>query len=65
MKATYLSGASGFDSNPEDFKQQELANTAWAFAKACQEGALLFAASATVAEQHMDDFNVQELANTA
>ena len=48
-----------------DFKVQELGNTAWAFTTAGQEDALLFAALAIVAEQHMGDFKVQSLANTA
>ena len=49
----------------DDFNVQALANTAWAFATAGQNDALLFAALATVAEHHMGDFNVQDLANTA
>ena len=48
-----------------DFNVQELANTAWAFATAGQNDALLFAALATAAERRMGDFNVQNLANTA
>ena len=48
-----------------DFNMQELANTAWAFATAGQNDALLFAALATAAERQMGDFDVQNLANTA
>ena len=48
-----------------DFKVQELANTAWAFATASQQDAQLFAVLASVAELHLGDFNVQNLANTA
>ena len=50
---------------PGDFKVQELANTAWAFATASQSDAQLFAALARVAEWRLGDFNVQDLANTA
>ena len=48
-----------------DFKVQDLANTAWAFATASQQDAELFAALARVAELRLGDFKVQELANTA
>ena len=48
-----------------DFKVQDLANTAWAFATASQQDAQLFAALARVAELRLGDFKVQELANTA
>ena len=48
-----------------DFDPQDLGNTAWAFAKAGQNDALLFAALTTAAERRMGDFNVQNLANTA
>ena len=48
-----------------DFKAQNLANTAWAFATAGQNDALLFAALATAAERRMGNFNVQNLTNTA
>ena len=48
-----------------DFKVQELANAAWAFATASQQDAQLFAALARAAELHLGDFKVQNLANTA
>ena len=48
-----------------DFKVQELANTAWAFATASQQDAQLFAALARAAELRLGNFNVQGLANTA
>ena len=48
-----------------DFKVQDLANTAWAFATASQQDAQLFAALARAAELRLGDFKVQELANTA
>ena len=48
-----------------DFKVQELANTAWAFATASQQDAQLFAELARAAELRLGDFNVQDLANTA
>ena len=47
------------------FNVQELANTAWAFATAGRNDALLYATLATAAERRMDNFNVQALANTA
>ena len=48
-----------------DFNPQSLANTAWAFATAGQNDALLFAALAKAMERRVDDFKVQNLANTA
>ena len=48
-----------------DFKVQDLANTAWAFATASQQDAQLFAALARVAEPRMSDFKVQDRAKTA
>ena len=48
-----------------DFNSQNLANAAWAFARADQSDASLFAALATAAERLMCDFNSQELANAA
>ena len=39
-----------------DFKPQELANTAWAFATLGQADARLFAALATEAERRVGDF---------
>ena len=47
------------------FKTQELANTAWAFAKVSQSDEKLFAAFATKAERRVRGFNAQDLANTA
>ena len=46
-----------------DFNSQDLANAAWAFARASQGDVSIFAALATAAEQRMGDFNSQELAN--
>jgi hypothetical protein len=48
-----------------EFNAQDLANTAWAFAKACHEDALLFAALARASARRLDDFNPQDLVNTA
>ena len=48
-----------------DFKPQNLANTAWAFATLGQSDAPLFAALARAAERRMGDLKPQELANTA
>ena len=48
-----------------DCNTQELANVAWAFAKAGQPDTELFAALAREAERHLGAFNAQELANTA
>ena len=48
-----------------DFKEQGLANTAWAFATASQQDAQLFAALARVAELRLGDFKLQCLANIA
>ena len=44
---------------------QDLANTAWAFAKASSLDPQVFAALARAAELRLSDFNVQALANTA
>ena len=44
---------------------QELANTAWAFAKAGYVDQQLFTCLAQVSVKHLDSFNAQELANTA
>ena len=49
----------------DDFKVQDLANTAWAFATANQSDAQLFAALAGAVQLRLGDFNVQHLANTA
>ena len=48
-----------------DFKAQELANTAWAFATVGKSDAQLFTALARVAERHVGDCNAQNLVNTA
>ena len=40
-----------------DFNSQELANAAWAFAKAGQNDVSLFAALAAAAEWFIGDFN--------
>ena len=48
-----------------EFKPQELANTAWAFATAGKSDASLFRALARAAERCGGDFNAQDLANTA
>ena len=48
-----------------DCNAQELANIAWAFAKAGKLDGTFFAALARVAEQHLASFKGQELANTA
>ena len=47
------------------FKAQELANTAWAFAKGVQANAYLFTVFARAARQNVGDFDEQNLANTA
>lgn len=44
-----------------DFKAQEVANTAWAFATGGQSDGQLFTALARVAERRMDDFNTKAL----
>ena len=49
----------------EKFSAQELANTAWAFAKVGQQDEQLFKALAKMAEPRLDQFNVQDLANMA
>ena len=48
-----------------DFKAQELANTAWAFAKAGQSDVQLFVAMASEVKRLMDNFSAQELVNIA
>ena len=45
-----------------DFKPQELANTAWAFATVNYQDEQPFAALAT-AERQLSDFNPQDVAN--
>ncbi len=44
---------------------QELANVAWAYAKADHQAPALFDAIAAAAERRIGDFNAQELSNTA
>ena len=48
-----------------EFKAQNLANTAWAFATADQSDAPLFALVARKAQRRVGEFNAQGLANTA
>ena len=48
-----------------EFKPQELANAAWAFAKLGRSDQKLFAALARAAEQRLVEFNAQDLANMA
>ena len=48
-----------------DFNAQDLANSAWAFAKASFPNAELFAVLAKAAGRRLEDFNAQNLANTA
>ena len=47
-----------------NFNAQELANTAWAFARAGQSNAQLFTTLASAAEWCVANFNAQGLANT-
>ena len=49
----------------DGFNPQELANTAWAFARAGRSVAKLFMALARAADRRVGGFNAQELANTA
>ena len=49
----------------DDFKAQDLANTAWGFATVGQSDALLFMVLARAAEQRKGDFSTEGLANTA
>ena len=49
----------------DEFKAQNLANTAWAFATADQSDAPLFALVGRVARQSLGEFNAEDLANTA
>ena len=49
-----------------EFKEQNIAHTAWAFAKAkCSEEKKLFTAVARLAELQVCKFNAQDLANAA
>ena len=45
----------------DNFNAQELANTAWSFAKASRLNAQLFRLLRGVAEQHVRDFDVQHV----
>ena len=65
LSTLFAALATAAEQHMGDFNEQSLANTAWAFATAGQNDALLLAALATAAERRMDDFKVQELANTA
>ena len=47
-----------------NFNAQELANTAWSFAKAIQLNAQLFRLLRGVAEQRVRDFNVEHVGMT-
>ena len=49
----------------DEFKPQNLANTAWAFATAKQLDAHLFSALARMAERRVGEFKPQNLTNTA
>ena len=49
----------------DQFKAQELANIAWAFAKVSQHDEQLTKGLAKMAERHLDQFNAQNLANMA
>ena len=57
----YLPGLAGIEAAAEwrmrDFSSQDLANAAWAFAKAGQKEEQLFMALAAAAERRMRDFN--------
>ena len=48
-----------------EFNVQDLANTAWAFAKASQADARLFMAVARTAERRVREFDVLDLTNNA
>ncbi|KAJ8611498.1 hypothetical protein CTAYLR_010479 [Chrysophaeum taylorii] len=48
-----------------DFNERDLANTAWAFAKANRTAPRVFDRIAAVATPRLSDFNTQDLANTA
>ena len=49
----------------DQFNAQNLANTAWAFARVGQQDEQLFKAFSRMAERRMDRFSAQILANTA
>ena len=48
-----------------DFNEQELTNTAWAFAESEQLDAQLFTALARAVNKSVTHFDAQDLANTA
>ena len=48
-----------------DFNTQDIAKTAWAFARLNRNDGSLFAAIATAAGRRMGDFDLQGFANTA
>jgi len=48
-----------------EFNQQDVANTAWAFATVKYRDEELFAALAIAADRRLSEFNPQEVANTA
>eukprot|EP00747_Dinoflagellata_sp_TGD_P119515 gnl/TRDRNA2_/TRDRNA2_173026_c9_seq1.p1 gnl/TRDRNA2_/TRDRNA2_173026_c9~~gnl/TRDRNA2_/TRDRNA2_173026_c9_seq1.p1 ORF type:complete len:107 (+),score=25.46 gnl/TRDRNA2_/TRDRNA2_173026_c9_seq1:41-361(+) len=48
-----------------DFKAQNLANSAWAFATTNRSGSLLFKVLAAASWRHFDDFQQQDLSNTS
>ena len=50
--------------NMKDFKSQNLANTAWAYATVEHKDEQLFRALAAAAQRRMKDFNSQNLVNT-
>ena len=61
----FLALARAVDQRVADFAAQDLANIAWAFAKAGRSGVPWFAACAGVAKRRMCMFTLQGLANTA
>ena len=48
-----------------EFKAQEIANTAWAFATMNHAHKQLFAALARAVERQLSEFNARDVANTA
>ena len=65
MSALMATLARSIERRVADCNAQELANVAWAFAKAAQPDAELFAALARACEVRLSSFKAQELANTA
>ncbi len=51
------------EATPEIFNPQNLANTAWAFAKLFHRDDLLFTRMAQLAEEQIEDFSAQNLSN--